>query len=149
MIKCIVCKSKNPDYAEYCLKCGVKIIKAWTPSERIEFYRSCLRKITSEGGEGNFVVFTIPGDLFIQFAGEVNNPTVVLDIPYQNIPPGKAYVLERVIYAETGKTPYRGEMSYQAEMNVEQAAQITETLFRQLYNLPENYPLTSVELVLE
>ena len=141
--------SDNPSYANYCEKCGVKIIKDWTPSERIEFYETCLRVITTQGGEGNFVIFTAPGDFFVQFAGEAGSPAVVLDVPYQSIPPGKAYTVEQVIRAETGRTPYRGEASYQAEMGIKQAARITEILFSQLYNMPTDYPLVDIELVLQ
>jgi len=103
-----------------------------TEASRIDFYVFELQSAKS----GYAVIFT-SGEKFVQF--EVDG-TFLLDIPNQQLTTDQKTKLITLL----GSTASQGTASVNATFNtVDEAAEMTEKVFTQVYGLPESYEVTS------
>jgi len=100
-----------------------------------------IKRIVNEGGDNNFVIFEDKNTgKFIQYAGTKGDPVLICDIPFHQLTPEEEDAL-----IEMGFT--KGEISYQALVDYEDAAELADEIFTEIFNL-QDYKL-KVELNLE
>jgi hypothetical protein len=105
-------------------------------NQRLEIYNSYLQTILSEGGSGNFVIFTDPiSEKFVQFVAEKGDRLVLIDIAKVALSKDETKRLKDFFGALFESFEY----SYQAEVTPEQGAKCAEKFFRDVYLLPDSY----------
>jgi hypothetical protein len=105
-------------------------------NQRLEIYNSYLQTILSEGGSGNFVIFTDPiSEKFVQFVAEKGDRLVLIDIAKVALSKDETKRLKDFFGALFESFEY----SYQAEVTPEQGAKCVEKFFRDVYLLPDSY----------
>ncbi|MFX0183645.1 MAG: hypothetical protein ACFE95_11235 [Candidatus Hodarchaeota archaeon] len=105
-------------------------------NQRLEIYQTYLHTILSEGGSGNFVIFTDPiSERSVQFIAEKWDRLVVIDIPKVALSKDETKRLKDFF----GVLFESIEYTYQAEVTPEQGAKCAEKIFRDVYLLPDSY----------
>ena len=106
--------------------------------ERKEIFRENLLRITREGGRGNFLIFGEPtGKRFVQFVGDAGREEVFCDVSVAGNRLGEAEV--RKLEAMGFSSDSEVLESYGRRMGVEEAAEVTERIFREVFGLPPDY----------
>lgn len=109
--------------------------------ERLKTFRENLLKITQAGRFGNFVIFEeTTTKRFVQFAGEKGRGNVLCNIPIgglNKLSENETYKLVKVGFPKTG-----GKFeTCQKSMEVEEAVELTEKIFRDVFNFPLDYEI--------
>jgi hypothetical protein len=107
-------------------------------NQRHKLFLSYLQTIVSEGGSGNFVVFSDPiSEKFVQIVAEKWDRLVIIDIPKVALSNDETKRLNDIFGALFTST----EHSFQAEVSLEQGAKCAEKIFRDVFLLPDSYNL--------
>jgi hypothetical protein len=106
--------------------------------ERRKIFRENLLRITQEGGRGNFLIFGEPTDKrFVQFVGDAGREEVFCDVPVAGNRLGEVEL--RKLEAMGFSMDSEVLESYGRGMGVEEAAEATERIFREVFGLPPDY----------
>ena len=99
----------------------------------------------SEGGPGNFVIFSDPiSNKFVQFVSEKSDRVVIIDIPKVALSKDEIKRFKDFFDALFISIEY----SYQAEVSLNQGVMSTEKIFRDVYLLSDSYNIeTKLNLV--
>ncbi|MFX0170676.1 MAG: hypothetical protein ACFE9L_02020 [Candidatus Hodarchaeota archaeon] len=99
---------------------------------------SYIQTILSEGGSGNFVIFSDPiSEKFIQFVAEKWDCLVLIDIPKVMLSIDETKRLKDLFGALFESI----EHSYQAEVTPQQGVKCAEKIFRDVFYLPDSYSI--------
>ena len=108
---------------------------------QIELINKYILKVVNEGGEGNFVIFEDENSgKIIQFAACKGDPILVCDIPLNQLRNEEEKMLIEMGFVKK-------ENAYQALVDFEEAAELTDEIFTEVFNSP-NYKLKT-KIVLE
>ena len=111
-------------------------------TQRQQLFRIYLETILSEGGEGNFLIFTEPkSEKFVQLIGSPISSRLILDIPKAELSSSEARRLMNQLGGIGLEDFEEYEYSYQAEVDIGGAIDSIEIIFLDVFNLPYSYSI--------
>jgi len=124
----------------------------------VEVFRRFLRRIVSEGGNNNFVIFEVKcgnRKVFVQFAGWRGKAYVLLDIPLYQLSDSEVLRLKKLLAQYPTWKPeelhYMDGSSVESingYITVDEAAEVADKVFREIFGCRGKYKV-NVELNLE